>query len=78
MCQQHGSQDDTQHPLSTSHAARSTPGGQAVRCPRCGVQFSIDADGSLDQLVAAVQEHARGSHNHDVNRDRVLARLTPA
>jgi hypothetical protein len=51
--------------------------GRRAACP-CGVTFGIDDDGALDHLVAAVQEHARGSHDHEVTRDHVLAELTSA
>ncbi|MGP0031193.1 MAG: cupin domain-containing protein [Acidimicrobiales bacterium] len=44
-------------------------------CP-CGVSFRIENEGDLDHLVAAVQEHARGSHDHDVTREHIVAELT--
>jgi hypothetical protein len=48
---------------------------QVVACP-CGVSFRIDNDDALEHLVAAVQEHARGSHDHAVTREHVLADIT--
>jgi len=48
---------------------------QVVACP-CGVSFRIDNDDALEHLVAAVQEHARGSHDHAVTREHVLAEVT--
>jgi hypothetical protein len=45
-------------------------------CP-CGVSFRIENDGALDHLVAAVQEHASGSHDHQVSREHILAELEP-
>ena len=49
---------------------------QGTSCP-CGVQFRAPA-GSLDHLIAAVQQHASGSHGHDVSREHILGELTPA
>ncbi|MGA8679709.1 MAG: cupin domain-containing protein [Acidimicrobiales bacterium] len=50
---------------------------RVAACP-CGVSFRIENDDALDHLVAAVQEHARGSHDHDATREHILAELTPA
>ncbi|MBN9099331.1 MULTISPECIES: cupin domain-containing protein [unclassified Pseudonocardia] len=59
------------------------PAGDATRIARCpcGVQFRIDGttdtDGAqLEHLIAAVQQHAAGSHGHDVDRDHILDELT--
>ena len=52
-------------------------GAQVVACP-CGVSFRIENDDAIDHLVAAVQEHARSSHDHDLTRDSILAEATPA
>lgn len=52
-------------------------GARVGTCP-CGVSFHIDGDHALDHLVAAIQEHARGSHDHDVSREHILAELSPA
>jgi hypothetical protein len=48
--------------------------GRVVRCP-CGVEFRVATDDQLDHLVAAIQEHAKGSHEHEVTREQVLAEL---
>jgi mannose-6-phosphate isomerase-like protein (cupin superfamily) len=52
-------------------------GARAADCP-CGVSFRIASEGNLEHLVAAVQEHARGAHDHVVTRDHVLSELKPA
>lgn len=52
-------------------------GTRVAACP-CGVSFRVESDTALDHLVAAVQEHARGSHDHDVTREHILAELTSA
>jgi hypothetical protein len=52
-------------------------GARVAHCP-CGVSFRVESDDALDHLVAAVQEHARGSHDHDATRAHVLAELTTA
>lgn len=54
-----------------------SPTARAVRCP-CGVEFRVESDGHLDELVAAVQEHAAGSHGQQIGREDVLADLAPA
>lgn len=77
MCQQHAADSDAQSQVATSQIGDSSQ-GQAVRCPRCGLQLRVDAGGPLDALVAAVQQHARVFHGHEVDRELVLARLTPA
>jgi hypothetical protein len=51
-----------------------TVGGRAGRCP-CGVEFRVATDDQLDHLVAAMQQHAKGSHDHDLTRKQVLAEL---
>jgi len=50
-------------------------GGRLALCP-CGVEFRISEDRQLDHLIAAVQEHALGSHGHDVSREHVLSELS--
>lgn len=57
--------------------APPAPTGQGASCP-CGVQFRVDAGAALDHLIAAVQQHARGSHGHDVTADHIRAELNPA
>lgn len=52
-------------------------GARVAACP-CGVSFRIESDDALDHLVAAVQEHARSSHDHDVTREHILSELAPA
>jgi predicted small metal-binding protein len=52
----------------------SDTGGRVGRCP-CGVEFRVAADDQLDHLVAAIQEHAKGSHDLEVSREHVLAEL---
>ncbi len=32
----------------------------------------------VDELVAAVQQHAIGSHRHEVSREHILSELVPA
>ena len=50
------------------HGGRAMPGrGRAAG----GVQ-------QVDQLVAAVQQHASSSHGHDVAREHILSELVPA
>jgi hypothetical protein len=39
------------------------------------VEFRVATDDQLDHLVAAVREHAKGSHDHEVSREQVLAEL---
>jgi uncharacterized protein (TIGR02246 family) len=51
-----------------------TMGGRVGRCP-CGVEFRVATDDQLDHLVAAIQEHAKWSHDHTVTREHVLAEL---
>jgi len=51
-----------------------TAGGRVGRCP-CGVEFRVATDDQLDHLVAAIREHAKGSHDYEVTREHVLAEL---
>jgi hypothetical protein len=39
------------------------------------VEFRVDTDDQLDHLVAAIREHAKGSHDYQVSREQVLAEL---
>jgi predicted small metal-binding protein len=59
---------------------RSAGGGQArmVTCHPCGVEFRVQRADQVDELVAAVQQHASGSHGHDVAREHILSELVPA
>ena len=54
--------------------AGDTVGGRVGRCP-CGVEFRVATDDQLDHLVAAIREHAKGSHDYEVTREHVLAEL---
>jgi hypothetical protein len=54
--------------------ADATAAGRIGRCP-CGVEFRVATDDQLDHLVAAIQEHAKGLHDHEVSREHVLAEL---
>ena len=56
-------------------AAAPDPGVRSTRCP-CGVAFRISADGDIEHLIAAVQQHASGSHGHDVSREHILGELS--
>jgi hypothetical protein len=56
-------------------ATGSTLSGRSVHCP-CGVEFRIATDDQLGHLVSAVQQHASGSHGHDLTREQVIAELT--
>jgi hypothetical protein len=46
-----------------------------VTCHPCGIEFRAERTDQIDELVAAVQQHASGSHGHDVSRDHILAEL---
>jgi hypothetical protein len=50
-------------------------GGQRAQCP-CGVEFGVPDASGLDHLIAAVQQHASGSHGQEVSREHILAELT--
>jgi predicted small metal-binding protein len=49
-----------------------------VTCHPCGVEFRAQRADQIDELVAAVQQHASGSHGHDVAREHILSELVPA
>lgn len=49
----------------------SSASAHVAACP-CGVSFHVESDDALDHLVAAVQEHALGSHDHQVSREHIL------
>ena len=57
--------------------AQLAGGGSRATCP-CGVEFRIGRSDQLDHLIAAVQEHASGSHGHDLTREHILSELQPA
>lgn len=56
-------------------ATGSPAGGHLLRCP-CGVEFRAATDDQLAHLVAAVREHASGSHGHELTDDQVLAEVS--
>ena len=49
--------------------------GHVGRCP-CGVEFRVASDDQFGLLVAAIREHARGSHGHELTNQQVLAEVT--
>jgi len=49
-----------------------------VTCHPCGVEFRAQRADQIDELVAAVQQHASGPHGHDVSREHILSELVPA
>ncbi len=51
---------------------------QKVTCHPCGVEFHVKRADQVDELVAAVQQHAIGSHGHEVSREHILSELVPA
>lgn len=53
-------------------------GGSRVTCHPCGVEFRIGQPGQVDHLIAAVRQHASGSHGHEVSREHILSELQPA
>ena len=57
-------------------ATPAAANGKAASCP-CGVEFRAP-EASLEHLIAAVQQHASGSHGHDVSREQILGELVPA
>lgn len=58
-------------PCVTIDFTPSAATGHAGRCP-CGVEFRVASAAGLDHLVAAIQQHAAGSHGHQLSRDEVL------
>jgi hypothetical protein len=62
--------------IASAQPAAAGPAARAASCP-CGVEFRAP-QASLEHLVAAIQQHASGSHGHDVSREHVLEELTPA
>lgn len=53
-------------------------GARLATCHPCGIEFRARRADQIDELVAAVQQHASGSHGHDVPREHILAELVPA
>jgi EutQ-like cupin domain len=58
--------------------ASAAGGASRVTCHPCGVEFRVGQAAQLDHLIAAVQQHASGSHGHDVTREHILSELQPA
>jgi predicted small metal-binding protein len=62
--------------------AGSVPAGatqaRLATCHPRGIEFRAQRADQIDELVAAVQQHASGSHGHDVPREHILAELVPA
>ena len=60
-------------------AAGSAPAGgtqaRMVTCHPCGIEFRAQRTDQIDELVAAVQQHASGSHGHVVPREHILGEL---
>jgi hypothetical protein len=52
--------------------------GAQVACHPCGVEFRVGRTDQIDHLITAVQEHASGSHGHDLTREHILSELQPA
>ena len=52
--------------------------GSRVSCPPCGVEFRVGRSDQLDHLIAAVQQHASGSHGQEPTREHILSELLPA
>ena len=48
--------------------------GHVGRCP-CGVEFRVASDDQFSHLVAAIREHARSSHGHELTAQQVLAEV---
>ena len=51
-------------------------GARMASCP-CGVEFRA-GEAALEHLIAAVQQHASGSHGHDASREHILGELVSA
>ena len=67
--------------IDVALAAAGVAGGAQARmvtCHPCGVEFRVQRADQIDELVAAVQQHASGSHGHDVAREHILSELVPA
>jgi len=64
--------------IDIAPAASATADGTQARmvtCHPCGIEFHAQRADQIDELVAAVQQHASGSHGHDVSREHILAEL---
>ncbi len=58
--------------------AQMSGAGSMVSCHPCGVEFRVGRSDQLDHLIRAVQQHASGSHGHDLTREHILSELQPA
>ena len=69
--------DDPVVIIDVAPAATEAPGLMVVRCHEpCGIQFRAEREDQLDHLIAAVQQHASGSHGHDVSREHIMSEIT--
>jgi hypothetical protein len=57
--------------------AQMAGAGAQVACHPCGVEFRVGRSDQIDHLIAAVQEHASGSHGHALAREHILSELQP-
>jgi len=64
-------------PARSATGSAGADGTQArmVTCHPCGIEFRAQRTDQIDELVGAVQQHASGSHGHDVSREHILAEL---
>jgi hypothetical protein len=51
--------------------------GHVGRCP-CGVEFRVASDDQLNHLIAAIRQHASGSHDHQLTDEQILAEVSAA
>jgi hypothetical protein len=59
-------------------ASSEGSGAMVVRCHEpCGIQFRAERRDQLDHLIAAVQQHASGSHGHDLSREHISSEISP-
>lgn len=47
----------------------------SMECPRCAQVITADAE---DDLATEVTEHAARTHDHELSRDHILARIRGA
>ncbi len=62
---------------SAQPAANPAATARRVTCHPCGVEFRAERSDQIDELVAAVQQHALGSHGHEVAREHIMSELVP-
>ena len=58
--------------------AQTEGGGAQVACHPCGVELRVGRSDQIEHLIAAVREHARRSHDHELTREHILSELQPA